>query len=104
MSDAEKASGGLIGDVGTASLHFNDVDSAADTRLGLFQYMWAGLRIVDLRDPVNPVEVAYFKPGDACGGHVRHVAETGHIWLACGKSGFYVIELKPELRRSLGLL
>ena len=99
----ELASRGISGAPGTASLHFNDVDSATDTRLGLFQFMWSGLRIADLRDPKNPVEVAYFKPGDACGGHVRYLPETGHIWFACAASGFYVIELTPQLRASLGL-
>jgi hypothetical protein len=47
--------------------------------------------------------VAYFKPGDACGGHVRYLPETGHIWLSCGQSGFYVLALEPELRAALGL-
>jgi hypothetical protein len=86
---------------GTAALHFNDVDSATDTRLGLFQFLWAGLRIADLRDPAKPVEIAYFKPGDACGGHVRFLSETGHIWLSCGQSGFYVLELKPDLQQTM---
>lgn len=99
----EKASGGIVPSPGTATLHFNDVDSPTDTRLGLFQFLWAGLRIVDLKDPAKPVEVAYFKPGDACGGHVRYVPETGHIWLSCGQSGFYVIELEPKVRAALGL-
>lgn len=99
----EIASKGISGAPGTASLHFNDVDSATDTRLGLFQFMWSGLRIVDLRDPTTPVEVAYFKPGDACGGHVRYLPESGQIWFACGASGFYVAELTPELRASVGL-
>ncbi len=102
-SATEKATGGIVGDPGTASLHFNDVDSAGDTRLGLFNFMWAGLRIVDLRDVKNPVEVAYFKPGDACTGHVRYVEASGHIWLTCAGSGFHVLELKPEVRESLGL-
>lgn len=100
-SAAEQASMGIMGDAGTASLHFNDVDSAVDTRLGLFQFMWAGLRIVDIRDPANPVEIAYFKPGDACGGHVRYVQDTGHIWLSCGQSGFYVLELADAVRARL---
>jgi hypothetical protein len=102
-SATEKATGGITGDPGTASLHFNDVDSANDTRLGLFNFMWAGLRIVDLRNPAKPVEVAYFKPGDACSGHVRYVRETGQIWLSCIASGFYVLKLQPELRAALGL-
>ncbi len=103
MSAAEKASGGIVPDPGTAALHFNDVDSATHTRLGLFNFLWAGLRIVDLKDPAKPVEVAYFKPGDACGGHVRYLPETGQIWLSCGQSGFYVLALKPALRAELGL-
>lgn len=88
---------------GTANLHFNDVDSATDTRMGLFNFMWAGLRIFDIRKPAEPREVAYFKPGDACSGHVRYLHETGYIWLSCGATGFYVLELKPEVRTALGL-
>lgn len=99
----EKGSGGLVGRPGTASTHFQDVDSATNTRLGLFSFMSAGLRIADLRNPRAPTEVAYFKPGDPCMSHVRYMPQTGHIWFACASSGFYVIELKPELRRKLGL-
>lgn len=103
MSDKEKGSRGVVPDPGTATLHFNDVDSATDTHMGLFNFMWAGLRIVDIRNPANTQEVAYFKPGDGCSGHVRYLPETGHIWVSCGASGFYVLELKPEVRASLGL-
>jgi hypothetical protein len=99
----EKATGRIVPGLGTATLHFNDVDSATDTRLGLFQFLWAGLRIVDLRDPASPSEVAYFKPGDACGGHVRYLPKTGQIWLSCGQSGFYVLELDPRIRARLGM-
>lgn len=99
----EVATKGIVGRIGTAASHFNDVDSATDTRLGLFGFTWAGLRIADLRSPRNPVEVAYFKPGDACMAHVQYLPKTGQIWIACGASGFYVLELKPELRASLGL-
>lgn len=99
QSETEKASGGIVGDPGTATLHYNDVDSAIDTRLGLFNFMWAGMRIADLRNPTNPKEIAYFKPGDACTGQARYVKETGHIWFTCAKSGFHVLELKSELRK-----
>jgi LVIVD repeat len=99
---AAKGAAAVLPPPGTATLHFNDVDSATDTRLGLFNFMWAGLRIFDIRKPANPVEVAYFKPGDGCSGHVRYVPETGHIWLSCGASGFYVLELDRKLRKTLG--
>lgn len=99
----EAASGGIIPSPGTAASHFNDVDSATHTHLGLFPMMWAGLRIFDLRNPTNAPEVAYFKPGDSCMSHVRYVPMTGNIWFACQDSGFWVISLKPELRAQLGM-
>ncbi|MFM6933713.1 MAG: LVIVD repeat-containing protein [Novosphingobium sp.] len=99
----EKASGGVVGRSGVAASHFNDVDNAANTRLGLFGMMYAGLRIADLRDPANPTEIAYYKPGDACMSHVRYVPKTGHIWFACMDSGFHIVEVKPELRKALKL-
>lgn len=102
-SPAEIASGEIVPVPGTATLHYNDVDSASDTWLGLFNFMWAGLRIADLTDPANPQEVAYFKPGDACTGHVRYRPDTGHIWLTCAGSGFWVLELSPAVRRAVGL-
>jgi hypothetical protein len=99
----EKASGGLVGRSGVASTHFQDVDSAENTRLGLFTFMYAGLRIADLRNPRNPVEVAYFKPGDPCMSHVHFDRARGQIWFACNASGFWVIALKPSVRAALRL-
>lgn len=94
---ASGGSSGIVPDAGTAALHFNDVDSASDTRLGLFNFMWAGLRIADLRDPAKPTEIGYFKPGDVCTGHVRYIAGSGRkpaqVWLVCNASGFHVLEL-----------
>lgn len=84
-----------------ATLHYNDVDSAVHTRLGLFNFTAAGLRIADLRDPANPVEVAYFRPGDMCTGHVRYLPKSGAIWFACVESGFWVIKLSREGRAAL---
>ena len=99
----ETATGGIVGSPGTASTHFNDVDTPLDTHMGLFPFQWAGLRIVDLHDPVKPLEVGYFKPGDACMSHVHYLSNSGQIWFACTYSGFYVIELKQEIRIALGL-
>jgi hypothetical protein len=99
----EKGSGGLVGRAGTASSHFQEVDNSANTRLGMFGFLFAGMRIADLRDPSAPAEIAYFKPGDPCASRARYVPRTGHIWFACNTSGFWVIELKPELRRTLRL-
>jgi hypothetical protein len=98
-SDLEKATGGLVGRAGTATTHFNDVDDAENTKLGLFPFLSAGLRVADLRNPENPVEIGYFKPGDPCGSHVRYVKNTRHIWFACNSSGFWVIALNKNGRK-----
>jgi hypothetical protein len=91
--------------------------------------MWhAGLRIVDVRDPERPREVAYFNPGrlldpdaldgagidralafqsiqhlDQAWGHVRYRPDTGHVWLATRSGGFWVLELEPQVRAALDL-
>lgn len=97
LNAEEQATGGVSGRAGTATTHFNDVDSATNTRLGLFPFMHAGLRIADLSDPTAPTEIAYFKPGDACMSHVRYMANSNQVWFACSESGFWVIELDPSL-------
>lgn len=99
----ETQTAGIVGRMGTATIHFNDVDNPHDTRLGLFNFLWSGLRIVDLRNPVSPHEVAYFRPGDACGGHVRYIPARNEIWLSCAASGFYVLRLDPRLAHALDL-
>jgi hypothetical protein len=114
--------------LGSWGLHYNNVDDPwGDTKLGLFGSTAAGLRIVDLRNPKHPREVAYYKPGgnptaqlqpagvhfgaalfanmnflDACGSRNWFVKETGHIWFVCQANGFFVAELSPEVREYLG--
>ena len=80
------------------STHFADVDDAEHSRLGLFNFQEAGLRIADLRDPRDPIEIAYFRPGDSCTGHVRYVPASSQMWLTCQMSGFWVLELAPEVK------
>jgi hypothetical protein len=65
------------------------------------------------RDPENPTEVAYFNSGDVdpseavrldrAWAHVRYVPETGHIWLATGVGGFWVLRLEGQVRDHLDL-
>jgi hypothetical protein len=74
---------------------------ATHTRLGLFNFLWGGLRIADIRNPDQPAEIGYFRPGDACTGHVRYLPAKGQIWLTCVNSGFWVLAIKPELLRAL---
>lgn len=111
-----------------ASVHYQDVDDPRDTTF-IMASMWnAGLRIIDVRDPHEQREVAYFNPGrfqvadakgtasatqlmamqdsgelDQAWAHSRYVPETGHIWLATRSGGFWVLELQPHVRAALGL-
>ena len=85
----------------SATLHYNDVDSATNTRLGLFNFTVAGLRIADLRDPKQPVELAYFRPGDWCTGHVRYWPNTGNIMFTCFDSGLWIVKLSREARAAM---
>jgi hypothetical protein len=111
-----------------ASVHYQDVDDPDDTTF-IMASMWnAGLRVIDVRDPQRPTEVAYFNPGrfqvtDPSGGtpiggamalnnlngldqawaHSRYVPETGHIWVTTRSGGFWVLELQPQVRAALGL-
>jgi hypothetical protein len=111
-----------------ASVHYHDVDDPDDTTFAMLSMWNAGLRVVDVRDPAHPTEVAYFNPGrfrvpDTSGGtqvgaalalqspgeldqawaHSRYVPETGQIWLATRSGGFWVLELEPQVRAALGL-
>ncbi len=111
-----------------ASVHYQDVDDPNDTTFAMLSMWNAGLRVIDVRDPANPKEVAYFNPGryrevpdfanpsagavmafqdlrgmDQAWAHSRYVPETGHIWLTTRTGGFWVLELEPQLRQLLDL-
>ena len=92
-----------------ASVHYHDVDDPDDTTFVMASMWNAGLRIFDVRNPSQPVEVAYFNPGvvdgelDHAWGHVRWVPERNQIWFSTAVGGFWVVELEPQVRRALGL-
>ena len=110
-------------------LHYNNVveDAWGKIPLGMFSYQSSGVRIVDLRDPTQPREVAYFHPGapaaapaanpapaganlgpprvafsDSCSSHNYFDHATGHIWFTC-RSGLYVAELTQAVKAHLGV-
>jgi glyoxylase-like metal-dependent hydrolase (beta-lactamase superfamily II) len=122
LADPDWAKANAAGNYG---LHYNDVvDNAwGNVALGMFNFMGSGLRVVDLRDPTRPREVAYYHPGapsappapaseeasrrpapvvDSCMSHNYFVHETNQIWFSC-TSGFYIAELSPAVKAYLGV-
>lgn len=103
-----------IADRVNASVHYHDVDDPEETTIAMLSMWNAGLRIVDVRDPLHMREVGCFNPAaakesggtfrlDQTWGHVRYVPSTGHIWFATKSGGFWVVELEPQVRSALGL-
>jgi hypothetical protein len=109
-------------------LHYNNVvDNAwGNVAIGMFSFMGSGMRIVDLRDPMRPREVAYYKPAastvtpgtgrggrggaissvtpnDTCISQGFFIHETGQIWFSCTSGGFYVAELSSAVKAYLGV-
>jgi hypothetical protein len=88
-----------------ASVHYHDVDDENDTKFVMLSMWNAGMRVVDVRNPEEPREVAYFNPAmipgrlDQAWGHVRYVAETGHIWFSTATGGFWVVQLQGQVLR-----
>lgn len=96
------------------SAHYVGVDNIFNASLLFTTQYAAGLRVVDIRDPANPVEIAYFHPTpnpnagpvtgsngfassgdmwDSIASYVRYRPGTGHIWITGFSSGFHVLEL-----------
>lgn len=125
LADASWAKANAAGGYG---LHYNSVvDSAwGKVALGMFSFMGSGARIVDLRDPLKPREIAYYHPGappprapragpgsggpptgagasDQCVTQEFFIPETGHIWFSCQSGGLYIAELSPAVKAYLGV-
>jgi hypothetical protein len=102
------------------SSHYMGVDSLNDTTTMFVSWYTAGLRVVDIRDPANPREVAYFNPppqpdtviprswsGDFVGmrnpgydlspSDIRYRPETGEIWFSSVANGVQILRLTRSL-------
>lgn len=97
-----------------ASVHYHDVDNPQRTTFVMASMWNAGLRIFDVRQPLQPKEVAYFNAGsfatpsdsgvlDKAWGHVHYDERTGQVWFASQSGGFWVVEVEPQVRQLLGL-
>ena len=104
-----------------STIHYNEVDDPDDTAFAMLPMGNAGLRVWDVRNPKAPTEVAYFNPGtvagadpaaggfggsalfDRAGNHVHYDARSGHIWVTTRAGGLWVLELEPQVRKTLDL-
>ena len=92
-----------------ASVHYHDVDDPEDTSFAMLSMWNAGMRVVDVRQPTEPREIAYFNPGvvdgrlDQAWGHVRFVRERGQIWFSTATGGFWIVQLQPQVLEALGM-
>lgn len=95
------------------SAHYVGIDNPDDARLLFTTWYGAGLRVHDISDPTQPVEIAYWHPAplgdvalagssfafgatptwDAVTSYVRYRPETGHIWISAVNAGFQILEL-----------
>lgn len=90
------------GNVLGPSTAYHEVDDPLDTTYAVIGFESAGFRIFDVRDPHEPVEVAYFNHGQSEHTSPYIHPDTGHIW-AADANGFWVLELEPQVRQHLGL-
>jgi hypothetical protein len=93
------------GDSGILSYdgHYCSVATRDDPEILICNMMWSGLRVFDIRNPMKPIEVAYYNETPTgrggTGGHLqpRFIPERGEVWFAFGGSGFFVARLTPNV-------
>jgi len=84
--------------------HYCDLPSRVDPYIVACSFIMSGLRVFDIRDVANPVEIAYFnKPllpaqtsprsGSFAMSAPAYDEATDDIWYSDGNSGFYVVRL-----------
>ncbi|HUF33497.1 MAG TPA: hypothetical protein VMN58_09855, partial [Acidimicrobiales bacterium] len=104
-----------MGDPGTSSFiqgytgHYCSVPRTVDPEIVACTFVASGLRIFDVRDPLQPKEIAYFnKPVGSTSNPNDHpssyamsasafVPERNEIWYLDGNSGFYVLRFTNDV-------
>lgn len=77
--------------------HYCEVPQRVDPGIVACTFILSGLRVFDIRDPLNPREIAYYN-GPVNGSSYAmssptFVPERGEIWYSDGNSGFYAVRL-----------
>ncbi len=82
------------------SVHHCTPDRLYDPTIMACSWFGSGIRVLDIRDPFHPKELAYYNPAGTTsqlGIVARPVvrAEKGEIWFTGAGGGFYVVKFAP---------
>ena len=103
VNQREHQEGEQLGDAGADSGlqgydgHYCNVPRRVEPGIVACTFILSGLRVFDIRDPLNPREIAYFNgPVNESSYAMSSPAfapERGEIWYSDGNSGFYALRL-----------
>jgi hypothetical protein len=79
------------------------IDNPLNAKFAAVNFGSAGLRIYDIRQPLSPREVAYFNHGPLVHGGVGYYDAARRLIYAAGSSGFWVLQVEPQVKKQLGL-
>jgi hypothetical protein len=85
------------------TIAYHLIDDAMDAHFAAVNFGSAGLRIYDIRNPAKPSEVAYYNHGPLVHAGVGYYDAARGLIYAAGSSGFWVLELEPQVRARLGI-
>jgi len=85
------------------SIAYHLIDNPFDAKFAAVNFGSAGLRIFNIRQPKTPSEVAYFNHGSLVHAGVGYYDSQRGLIYAAGNSGFWVLEIEPQVRARLGL-
>lgn len=88
---------------GDASITYHLIDDPLNAHFAAVGYGTAGLRIFDIRNPAQPVEVAYFNHGVPVHAMVGHYDAARKLIYFSDASGFKVLQIEPQVSKRLGL-
>ncbi len=84
------------------SIAYHLIDNPIDAKFAAVSLGSAGLRIFDIRQPETPSGVAYFNLGSLAHAGVGYYDSQRGLICAAGNSGFWVLEIEPQVRTRLG--
>lgn len=82
---------------------YHMVDNPFNAKFAAVSFGDAGLRVFDIRVPQTPREVAYFNHGPLVHQGISHYDAARKLLYVPGGSGFWVLEIEPQVRARLGL-